>query len=58
MSFQPIDNSNVQVRLNYGQADLCDGCGPFMWIRSKSNQISPIIDPEELIRLMRPPLKF
>jgi hypothetical protein len=47
----------MQVYMNFGQADVC-GVGPFMWIRSNALQISQIMDPEELIRLMTPPLKF
>lgn len=57
MLFEAINSSNVMVPMNYGQANVC-GLGPFMWIRSNSGAIDQIIDSEELIRLMTPPLQF
>jgi hypothetical protein len=58
MLFDAISPTDVQVHMNYGQADVCGVGGPFAWIRSNARQIAPIIDPDELILLMTPPLKF
>lgn len=34
------------------------GNGPFVWVRNNEEQIASIINPEELIGLMSPPLQF
>ena len=58
-TFQEIGSGDVRVRLNYGKAELCNGCGgPFMWIRRNADSINPTIDSDEVIRLMTPPLEF
>jgi hypothetical protein len=56
--FQAIGSTDIQVYLNYRYDDLCKGYGPFMYVRSHAQEISTLIDPDELIRLMTPPLKF
>ena len=44
-TFQEVSSGDIRVRLNYGKAELCDGCGgPFAWIRYNADHINPIID--------------